>query len=141
MKTILATTLALLCAIASGCASRVTADGEHWRRQAARVTIGMPRAEVEELLPPHPMSPGSITGSGGSQSVTYWVDDNWCVTIAFDYTGVSRDENGKVVDTYSPQNRAQTAPVLSREKMPVYDWGSLGTAEEGAEGDAADPAP
>lgn len=130
MKTAKAIALTLLCAAAFGCISRLAANGNEWPSQVAKVKIGMPRLEVERLLPPHPKSPRMTLVQGGSQSVTYWVDANWSVSIAFDYTGIPRDEKGKALDTYSPQNKVLTAPVLTRKKMPVVEVKSIETIEQ-----------
>jgi hypothetical protein len=73
---------------------------------------------VEKLLPPHPRSPRTLLGSGGSQGIQYWVDENWQVTCVYDYTGVPRDENGNSLERYSPANKLLTMPRLTRKSMP-----------------------
>jgi len=124
------TILAILCTSVLGCSSLLVEGRDYWSGQVAKVRIGMPRAEVEKLLPPHPKSPVTAGGTGGSQSVAYWVDEDWCVSIAYDYTGVPRDDKGMALSLQSPQNRVLTAPVLSRKKMPVVEVKSIMTIEQ-----------
>ena len=129
MKTTFTIMLALVCAVACGCISRSAADGAHWRDQVSKVTIGMPRSVVDALLPPHPKSPKTTIVSGGSQSEAYWVDDHWCISVAYDYTGVPRDEKGMALARTSPQNKLLTAPVLSQKKMPIVEVKEIKTIE------------
>jgi hypothetical protein len=122
--------LAILCGSVLGCTSPLIESGDHWRGQVAKVTIGMPRAEVEKILPPYPRSPVTTGGTGGSQSVAYWVGQDWCVSIAYDYTGVPRDDKGMALSRQSPENRVLTMPVLSRKTMPVVEVKSIMTIEQ-----------
>ena len=130
MKTTSLILAAALCSTVVGCAPRDVASPDNWRGQAAKVTIGMPRGEVEKLLPPHPKSPITTGGTGGSQSVTYWVDEHWCVSIAYDYTGVPRDEKGMAIDMNSPQNKVLAVAVLSQKEMPVVEVTSIEIIEQ-----------
>jgi hypothetical protein len=141
MKTTSLILVAVLCCTVVGCASRHVANPDRWRSQAAKVTIGMTRGEVEKLLPPHPKSPLTTGGTGGSQSVAYWVDEHWCVSIAYDYTGVPRDEKGMALDMASPQNKVLTKPILSQEAMPVVDVKSIETIEQSDGETTSKPAP
>lgn len=125
MKTSALILAATLCSAVVGGASLHGANPDHWRRQVAQVTLGMPRGEVEKLLPPHPKSLLTMSGTGGSQSVTYWLDEHWCVSIAYDYTEVPRGAKGVALDTTSPQNKVLTKPILTQKEMPVMDVKSL----------------
>lgn len=127
MKTTSLILAATLCSAVVGCASLHGANPDHWRSQVTKVTIGMSRGEVERLLPPHPKSLRTMSGTGGSQSVAYWLDEHWCVSIAYDYTGVPRDAKGVALDMTSPQNKVLTKPILTQKEMPVIDVKSLET--------------
>lgn len=130
-------TFAALCGIAFGCIFHPAANGYHWRTQAAKVVIGMSRAEVETLLPKHPESVIVFNGAGSQQSVSYWVDENWRVSIAFDYSGVPRHKKGNAFDPYySSENKVLAAPTLTRGKMPVLKEAlSIKTIEHPPAGD------
>ena len=107
MKTTARILAATLCSLVVGCDSRHGADPDPWRSQVAKVTLGMPRGEVEKLLPAHPKSPLMMSGTGGSQSVTYWL------------------ATGTAPDMSSPQNKVLTKPVLTPREMPFMDVKSL----------------
>lgn len=63
MKTAARILAATLCSLVVGCDSRHGADPDPWRSQVAKVTLGMPRGGVEQLLPPHPsITPSSTAG-------------------------------------------------------------------------------
>ena len=62
-----------------------------WMEKINQVRVGMSRAEVERLLPPHADSPWNTIKQGGSQLTTYWLTPSWRINIAYDYTGVRRD--------------------------------------------------
>ena len=130
MKAIVKILLAIIVAVACGCISRVAADGVIWRNQAEKVTMDMPRSEVEKWLPPHPSSLHATSKSGGSQYVMYWVDENWHVAILYDYTGIPRDEKGMALSLVSPENKVKSKPVLSRKPMPVFEFKTMKTAEK-----------
>lgn len=129
MKITSGSLIALLCVIAFGCTSRVASNADLWRDRAAQVTVGMTRTEVETLLPLYPSSPITTVKSGGSQSTTYWVDENWNVSVAYDYTGIPRDAKGTALDITSPQNRVLMVPVLSQAKMPNVEVKTIETIE------------
>jgi hypothetical protein len=142
MKIALLLVTAILCVNIVGCKSAPGTRVYRWQNKAAQVTVGMTRAEVEKLLPPHPQSPVTTTGTGSGQGVTYWVDANWVVTVAYDYTGVLRDEKGAALDTYSSENRVLMAPVLSRRMMPpVIEVTTIETIEQNPGGDSLKAAP
>ncbi len=117
-------TVALWSAVV-GCDSRHGANPDPWRSRAAKVTLGMPRAEVEQLLPPHPKSPRIMSGTGGSQSVVYWLDEHWCVSLAYDYTRGPQEAKGTTLEMASPQNKVLTQPVLTQREMPVSNLKNL----------------
>ena len=130
MKSTVRILLSLSWVFACGCVSRVAADGANWRNQAEKVTMDMPRSEVEKWLPPHPSSPHTTSKSGSSQYVMYWVDENWHVAILYDYTGIPRDEKGMALSLVSPENKVKSKPVLSRKPMPVFEFKTMKTAEK-----------
>jgi hypothetical protein len=72
----------------------------------------------------------TMVGTGGSQSVRYWVDENWSVNIAYDYTGVPRDARGTALDVTSPHNKVLTVAALKQSKMPAIEVKSIGTIEQ-----------
>lgn len=125
MKTAARILAATLCSLVVGCDSRHVADPDPWRSQVAKVTLGMPRGEVEKLLPPHPKSPLMMSGTGGSQSVTYWLDEQWCVSLAYDHTRGPGEATRTTPDMSSPQNKVLTKPVLTPREMPFLDVKSL----------------
>ena len=77
----------------------------------------MSRAAVEELLPPHPWSPGQTHMEGCGQVVTYWVDPAWMVHVNYDYTGVA-DKSDLSLSRTSPDNKVRGVPTLIRKNMP-----------------------
>lgn len=125
MKTASRILAVTLCSVVVGCDSRHGANPDPWRSRAVKVTLGMPRAEVEQLLPPHPKSPRIMSGTGGSQSVVYWLDEHWCLSLAYDYTGGPRDAKGTTLDMASPQNKVLTQPVLTQREMPASNIKNL----------------
>lgn len=135
MKSIVGILLSLSWVFACGCVSRVPADGAKWRNQAEKVTMGMPRSVVETLLPPHPRSPRVTSATGGSQFAWYWVDENWYVSIEYDYTGIPRDEKGRALDPFCPENKVLSKPVLSRKPMSVFEFKNMKTAGKPAQRD------
>ena len=142
MKIALLFVTAILCVHVVGCKSSPVTQVYRWQSKATQVTVGMTRAEVEKFLPPHPQSPVTTTGTGGGQGVTYWVDANWCVSVAYDYTGVPRDEKGTALDTYSSENRVTRAPVLAQRQMPpAIEVTSIETIEQNPGGDSLKAAP
>lgn len=109
-------TILIVAILAVGCATPHTRD--KWRTKAERVQIGMTRAEVSTLLPRHVQSPRIVTGTGSSQSEVFWVDPEWKVTVAYDYTGVQRNEEGTALSDESAANRVVSTPLVTREDMP-----------------------
>ena len=122
--------IAPLCILTFGCKSPVAVNGDYWQSKASQIAVGMTRAEVEKLLPRHPRSPMTTVVTGGSQSVRYWVDENWSVNIAYDYTGVPRDARGTALDVTSPHNKVLTVAALKQSKMPAIEVKSIGTIEQ-----------
>lgn len=127
MKTAARILAATLCSLVVGCDSRPGGNSDPLRSQVAKVTLGMPRGEVEKLLPAHPKSPLMMSGTGGSQSVTYWLDEDWCVSLAYDHTRAPGEAMGTTPDMSSPQNKVLTKPVLTPREMPFMDVKSLET--------------
>ena len=93
-------------------------NADYWQQMADQVTVGMSRAEVEQLFPPQPMSSGLTIIQGGSQITTYWVDPFWKVSVSYDYTGVPRNNSGKALSHESPENKVLAIPIIIREDMP-----------------------
>jgi hypothetical protein len=113
-----AITLALLCGTTVACTPPLSTNEKHWRAAVAKVRIGMSRKEVEKLLPPYFPAPsvGSFTGS--RQGITYWVDEEWCVSCGYDYTGATSDETGSPIDDHRPENKLLSMPRLIRSPCP-----------------------
>jgi hypothetical protein len=109
----------ILGAFAMACSTNRLSKAEYWQDRAAKVTAGMSRAEVEKLLPPHTYSPKTTLRSGSAQCNKYWLDEDWSVSILYDYTGIPRDADGNAMATRSPHNKILSIPVLSKEEMPT----------------------
>ncbi len=86
-------------------------DLDYWLARVAEITVGMPRGEVERLLPPRDRPSAGFTDT--SQGLTYTVAPGYTVVVHYDYAGSPRDPQGKLLDRYSPDNRL-LAPVKVR---------------------------
>ena len=110
-------------------------DFKFWQERVAQVHVGMRREEVERILPPYdPPEGGSTVRSGFTseeQGISYAVAPPYTVFVSYDYTGVPRDAQGKILERYSPDNRllrpVKLRPILFRE-LRVVMLAELATA-------------
>ncbi|HLK57931.1 MAG TPA: hypothetical protein VKU00_15295 [Chthonomonadaceae bacterium] len=92
--------------------------GKQWGEKIAQVKPGMRRSEVEKLLPRSRSMVYETFIQGGSQVVAYWLDPHWKVRIAYDYTGIPRNAEGKALSYESADNRVLNTPTLIQEEAP-----------------------
>lgn len=105
-----------------------------WEARLKKVQVGMTRAEVEKLLPKYvappaptpesgllliPYSMSATTKTGGSQSIRYYVSPGWCVSVSYDYAGVTV-ENSKGGGGYErPENKVLAPVILNYQVEPA----------------------
>lgn len=65
---------------------------------------GMPREQVERILPPHQDLCMPLRRLG-YQIIQYWVDEHWFVSVTYDYTGAQIDKEQRIRILDSPRNR------------------------------------
>jgi len=87
---------------------------EIWAERVAGIEPGMTRAQVEAGLPPLPATPVQRSVKAESQTISYWLDKSWKVSVEYDFTGAAPDKGGKT-DYDSPQNKVLSKPTLERE--------------------------
>lgn len=109
-----------LCAVVlvtTGCNRKpVRSAGEIWKERISQVQPGMTRGEIEALLPPNTSAPQTRNVQGDSQAIVYWLDDQWKVTLEYDFTGIPKEQAGKGAYD-SPENKLLKAPVLERQYL------------------------
>lgn len=92
----------ILVALHSACAD--DAANKSWETRLGLLTNGMTRAQVEAIFP----DAGGIQrlmSSGSGYSITYNIDDDTAISLAYDYTGYQTDSEGKTIYAQNPSNR------------------------------------
>ena len=89
---------------------------EIWAMRVDEIQVGMPREEVKALLPPYNLAPTKRNIKGDTQVITYWLDEQWKVSIEYDFTGVSKEQ--RAAKSYdSPQNKVVSVPSLKKHAL------------------------
>jgi len=122
---VFAMTAAGLLALAGGCGTTnragddpgrpVIPAGCPWGPKIQLIDIGTRRELVEQILPPY----GGMVmplRRFGCHILKYWLDDQWLVTITYDYHGANRKPDGTVDRLDSPANRV-IAPIRIERKL------------------------
>lgn len=102
-----------------------------WERQMRRISLGMRREHVEQLLPPYnpaqtkttfgivPYSSCVKLSTSDKQTILYYVSEGWRVCISYDYTG-TQNTPANVRPNYSnPDNRVVALPTLEYRVEPA----------------------
>jgi hypothetical protein len=102
-----------------------------WERQMRKVSLGMRREQVEQLLPPYnpaqtktifgivPYSSRVVLSTGGSQTILYYVSEGWRVSISYDYTGTEATATNVRPNYSNPDNRVVALPTLEYRLEPA----------------------
>jgi hypothetical protein len=104
---------AVLCGVLLGCstAAQRSADSSEWGTRAARVTVGMTRAQVNGILPlwfgPNPaalLGQPVVSTLGAGSTEVYWVSDDWRVTVIYDRACGERSLSNRVMRSVRLEN-------------------------------------
>lgn len=121
----------LLCLVATGfLVLAVTAVSEqpeaeqvNWARRIEKVKPGMKRQEVEKLFPQRYWGARQYGKDGMTE--TYWVDDQWAVTLFYEYDDI-RDEKGKIIPNVGNNRLGKVLNLERREhpraQIPKSEW-------------------
>jgi hypothetical protein len=64
-----------------------------WQNQVKKISLGMKQLIVHQYLPPRSSGDDQYAQDGSSYTETYALDDNWSVSIKFDRSGFTENNN------------------------------------------------
>jgi len=90
-------------------------DEKFWKDRISYVKIGMSRKDVYKILPRYSESTSfSDMHHGAYETISYWLDLKWMVTLNFDHTGDTPKSKGNYT------NKLIELPELIRKDFKSY---------------------